>query len=154
MISELTSYVEKCSSDSFERLVVKLIDKIYGESIGDTGKVLGKTGDGGVDGVINEDELGLRQLYLQAKHWIGSVGSPQLRDFIGALDIKKAQWGIYITSGTFSDSAIETANGSSKSIKLIDGERLVKLMIKRDLGVSVSETYKIKRIDSDFFDEL
>ncbi len=153
LAEELIESIKQCSPEFFERLVVKLLLTMgYGGSQIEAGKAVGKSGDGGIDGVINEDRLGLDAIYLQAKRWEGSVGEGPIRDFKGALDAKGASKGVFITTSTFTPAAQAAAkNSRSYRIVLIDGQRLAQLMIEHDLGVSVSATYQLKRIDSDFF---
>jgi restriction system protein len=153
LAEELIESNKQCSPEFFERLVVKLLLTMgYGGSQIEAGKAVGKSGDGGIDGVINEDRLGLDAIYLQAKRWEGSVGEGPIRDFKGALDAKGASKGVFITTSTFTPAAQAAAkNSRSYRIVLIDGQRLAQLMIEHDLGVSVSATYQLKRIDSDFF---
>lgn len=155
LADELIETVKQCSPDFFERLVVKLLLTMgYGGSQIEAGKAVGKSGDGGIDGVINEDRLGLDAIYIQAKRWEGSVGEGPVRDFKGALDAKGASKGVLITTSTFTPEAQAAAkNSRSYRIVLIDGPRLAQLMIEHDLGVSVAATYQLKRMDSDFFDE-
>ncbi len=150
---EVLERIKSCPPVFFERLVVQLLIRMgYGGSREEAGRAVGRSGDGGIDGVINEDRLGLDAIYLQAKRWEGSVGEGQVRDFKGALDAKGAQKGVFITTSSFTSSAIAAAqNSRSYKIVLIDGARLADLMIEHDLGVSVAATYQLKRIDSDFF---
>lgn len=153
LADEVLDRVKGCSPAFFEQLVVQLLIRMgYGGSREEAGRAVGRSGDGGIDGIINEDRLGLDAIYLQAKRWEGSVGEGPVRDFKGALDAKGAQKGVFITTSTFTPSAIEAArNSRSYKIVLIDGSRLADLMIEHDLGVSVAATYQLKRIDSDFF---
>jgi len=153
LADEVLERVKSCSPAYFERLVVQLLIKMgYGGSRQEAGEAVGRTGDGGLDGIINEDRLGLDAIYLQAKRWEGSVGEGPIRDFKGALDAKGAQKGVFITTSAFTSSAAQAARTSrSYKIVLIDGQRLADLMIEHDLGVSVAATYHLKRIDSDFF---
>lgn len=139
----------------FEQVVVNLVTAMgYGGSVADAGQALGQSGDGGVDGVINEDTLGLDRIYVQAKRYKDGnvVGPGAIRDFFGALDQFKAGKGLFVTTSTFSSSAVKTTEGLSKRIVLVDGARLAKLMIQYDVGCRVEETMAIKRIDEDFFD--
>lgn len=153
LAAELIEAIKQCEPDFFERLVVQLLLKMgYGGSRQEAGQAVGRSGDGGIDGIINEDRLGLDAIYLQAKRWEGSVGEGQIRDFKGALDAKGAQKGVFITTSTFTPAALQAArNSRSYKIVLIDGQRLAELMIEHDLGVSIAATYHLKRIDSDFF---
>lgn len=153
LAAELISTVKTCEPEFFERLVVKLLLKMgYGGSRQEAGQAVGRSGDGGIDGVINDDRLGLDAIYIQAKRWEGSVGEGPIRDFKGALDAKGAQKGVFITTSTFTPAAVQAArNSRSYRIVLIDGARLAQLMIEHDLGVSVAATYQLKRLDNDFF---
>lgn len=152
---ELLLRVKDCPPEFFERLVVKLLTTIgYGGSLADAGKALGKSGDGGVDGVIKEDKLGLDQIYIQAKRWDDTtVGRPEIQKFVGALHGKRARKGIFITTSTFSKDAQEYANSVETKVILIDGSRLVELMFDYGVGVSTVNNYVVKRIDSDFFED-
>lgn len=139
----------------FEKLVVKLITAMgYGGSIDDAGRALGRSGDGGVDGVIDEDALGLDRIYVQAKRYKegNPVGPGAIRDFFGALDQFKAGKGLFVTTSSFSSSAVSTAGGLSRRIVLIDGQQLARLLIKYEVGCRVEEQLSIKRIDEEFFD--
>lgn len=153
--AELIETIKQCDFVFFEKLVVALLLKMgYGGSRQEAGRAVGRSGDNGIDGIINEDRLGLDAIYLQAKRWDGSVGEGEIRDFKGALDAKGAHKGVFITTGRFTKSAVDAANKSrSYRIVLIDGARLADLMIEHDLGVAVTATYQLKRIDSDFFSE-
>jgi len=153
LAAELISTIKTCDPEFFERLVVKLLLNMgYGGSRQEAGRAVGRSGDGGIDGVINEDRLGLDAIYVQAKRWEGTVGEGPIRDFKGALDAKGAHKGVFITTSSFTPAAIEAARTSrSYRIVLIDGARLAELMIEHDLGVSVAATYQLKRLDSDFF---
>lgn len=155
LAAELVETIKKCDPEFFEKLVVKLLLKMgYGGSRQEAGRAVGRSGDGGIDGIINEDRLGLDAIYIQAKRWEGTVGEGQIRDFKGALDAKGAQKGVFITTSSYTPAALTAAKTSrSYKIVLIDGARLADLMIEHDLGVSVEDTYELKRIDSDFFDE-
>lgn len=139
----------------FEKVVVKLLTAMgYGGSVSDAGRALGRSGDGGVDGVIDEDALGLDRIYVQAKRYKDGnpVGPGAIRDFFGALDQFKANKGLFVTTSTFTSSATATAAGLSKRIVLIDGSMLAKLMIRYDVGCRVEEQLAIKNLDEEFFD--
>jgi restriction system protein len=155
LAAELIETIKQCEPVFFEKLVVKLLLKMgYGGSRQEAGRAVGQSGDGGIDGIINEDRLGLDAIYLQAKRWEGTVGEGPIRDFKGALDAKGAQKGVFITTSSFTPAAIAAArNSRSYKIVLIDGARLAELMIEHDLGVSVAASYQLKRLDSDFFAE-
>ncbi|MFM9879990.1 MAG: restriction endonuclease [Burkholderiaceae bacterium] len=152
LMSDVLSNVKKCSPTFFEQLVVQLLITMgYGGSRKEAGKAVGQSGDGGIDGIINEDRLGLDAIYLQAKRWEGVVGRPEIMKFVGALAGQRASKGVFITTSGFTQEAKEYAVTSNYKIVLIDGQRLADLMIEHDLGVSVAATYQLKRIDSDFF---
>lgn len=154
LADEVLERVKACSSIYFERLVVQLLIKMgYGGSREEAGRAVGRSGDGGIDGIINEDRLGLDAIYLQAKRWEGVVGRPEIMKFVGALAGQRANKGVFITTSWFTQEAKDYAGSSQYKVVLIDGERLADLMIEHDLGVSVAATYYLKRIDSDFFSE-
>ena len=139
----------------FEQLVVDLMLAIgYGGSRKEAGIATQYTVDGGVDGVINEDPLGLEKIYLQAKRYKEqTVGRPDVQAFAGALDMKRAKKGVFITASKFSKEALEYVAMIEKKIVLIDGDRLAELMIQYGLGISVKDTYQIKAIDTDYFND-
>ena len=150
---DLLQQIKANSSSFFEKLVIDLLVKMgYGGSREDA-QTVGRSGDGGIDGIINEDRLGLDVIYVQAKRWAGNVGEPPVRDFVGALDGKGVQKGIFITTSNFNPAAKDFAERSSKRIILINGNQLAQLMIEHNIGVSTVETYEIKRVDSDYFIE-
>lgn len=139
----------------FERLMVNLLLSMgYGGSAADAGRALGRSGDDGVDGVIDQDALGLDRVYIQAKRYAegNNIGAGAIRDFFGSLDRHKATKGLFVTTSTFSSSAKETAEFLSKRIVLIDGEHLAKLMIRYNVGCRVEEILHIKKVDEDFFE--
>jgi restriction system protein len=151
---ELLESIMQCSPAFFELLIIKLMIKMgYGGSREEAGKAVGRSGDGGIDGIINEDRLGLDAIYLQAKRWEGVVGRPEIMKFVGALAGQRATKGVFITTSWFTQDAKDYALSSQYKVVLIGGERLADLMIEHDLGVSVAATYQLKRIDSDFFSE-
>ena len=151
---ELLESIMQCSPAFFELLIIKLMIKMgYGGSREEAGKAVGRSGDGGIDGIINEDRLGLDAIYLQAKRWEGVVGRPEIMKFVGALAGQRATKGVFITTSWFTQDAKDYALSSQYKVVLIDGERLADLMIEHDLGVSVAATCQLKRIDSDFFSE-
>lgn len=123
----------------------------YGGSIKDAGQAVGRSGDGGIDGIIKEDKLGLDVIYIQAKRWEGTVGRPEIQRFVGALHGLRARKGVFITTSTFSAEAIDYVSKIENKIVLIDGTQLAQLMIDYDVGVSKVEVYEIKKIDEDFF---
>lgn len=153
LADDLLDRVKQVSPAYFERIVVDLMLAMgYGGSRPDAGKPVGQSGDGGIDGIIDEDRLGLDKIYLQAKRWNGVVGRPIVQAFSGALDGQAATKGVLITTSTFSNEAREYVHKISKKIVLVDGVELASLMIQHGVGVSVERTYAIKRIDSDYFD--
>ena len=151
---ELLAKILASPPNFFERLVVQLLIAMgYGGSAIEAGKALGKSGDGGVDGVIDQDALGLDRIYVQAKRYTDNkVSSGEIRDFFGSLDRFKANKGMFVTTSTFSQAAKETADMLSKRIVLIDGQLLTRLMIRFDIGCRVEEVVHIKKLDEDFFD--
>jgi len=155
LASQLTERIKNCSPSFFERLVVHLLVKMgYGGTLKDAGMAVGKTGDGGIDGVIKEDKLGLENIYIQAKRWQDTpVGGGEIDRFVGALQKKKANKGIFITASRFTKDAIESLRDYQAKIILINGEQLAELMIDNNVGVSLAENYEVKKIDSDFFEE-
>ncbi len=153
LAEELLTHVTSGTPAFFERLVVELLVKMgYGGSRADAARAVGQSGDEGIDGIIDEDRLGLDTVYVQAKKWTnGTVGRPEIQRFVGALQGKRARKGIFITTATFSKEAREYVGNIDPKIVLIDGQRLVELMIDYDLGVSHQATYQIKTLDSDYF---
>jgi len=151
---EVLDIVKTCSPAFFERLVIDLLIAMgYGGSRKEAGQAMGKSGDGGIDGIIKEDKLGLDIIYLQAKRWENSVPVKEIRDFTGALASKKAKKGIFITTSDFPKSVYEFVGQVEYKIILIDGERLTDLMIENNVGLSTVNTYMVKTIDSDYFEE-
>jgi len=154
LASELLDFVKKSSPRFFEKLVVELLIKMgYGGSLKDAGKVIGQSGDGGIDGIIKEDKLGLDIIYIQAKRWENVVGAKEVRNFVGSLDGQKANKGVFITTSSFTKDALDYVKTIPHKVILIDGETLAQLMIENDVGVSKITSYDIKRIDSDYFEE-
>lgn len=156
LASELLQRVATGTPAFFESLVVRLLIAMgYGGSVNDLDKALvGKSGDGGVDGVIDQDPLGLDRIYVQAKRYAAdnNVGASAIRDFFGSLDRFKATKGLFVTTSSFSSSARETADMLSKRIVLIDGAQLARLMIRHEVGCRVEERLTIKTLDEEFFD--
>jgi restriction system protein len=138
----------------FERLVIKLLTAMgYGGATANAGQALGKSGDGGVDGVIDQDPLGLDRVYVQAKRYNGnSVGPGAIRDFFGALDQFRAAKGLFLTTSEFSEAATRTARDMSKRIVLIDGDELTRLMIQYGVGCRIEEMLYVKKLDEEFFE--
>lgn len=150
---ELLDQIKSSAPEFFERLVVDLLLLMgYGGSREDAGKTVGKSGDGGIDGIINEDPLGLDTVCIQAKRWEGTVGRPVVQAFAGSLEGYRAKKGVLITTSSFSADAITFAQQIEKRIVLIDGRRLAKLMVQHNLGVSRVAAYELKKIDSDYFE--
>jgi restriction system protein len=148
----LLKKIKECPPGFFEKLVIDLLLAMgYGGSRQEAGKVVGKSGDGGIDGIINEDKLGLDSIYIQAKRWEGTVGRPEIQRFVGALHGKRAKKGIFITTSFFTKEAHEYVSLIENKIVLIDGENLTKLMIDHNVGVTKQMVYEIKRIDTDYF---
>jgi restriction system protein len=138
----------------FEQVVLDLLVAMgYGGSRKEAAEVTQKTGDEGIDGVINEDRLGLDVIYIQAKRWKSNVGRPEIQSFVGALAGKKANKGIFITTSEFHDNATNYGEGVSHKVILIGGRRLAELMIEHGVGVSEEHAYSVKKIDSDYFEE-
>jgi restriction system protein len=153
LISELRAKLAAVDPFRFERIVLDLLLAMgYGGSRDEAAAVTQKTGDEGIDGVINEDRLGLDVIYVQAKRWKSGVGRPEIQNFVGALAGKKAAKGIFITTGELHDNARDYAAGLHQKIILVDGRRLAELMIEHGIGVAEEHTYSIKKIDSDYFD--
>ena len=152
---ELLGRIINAPPDFFERLIITLLISMgYGGSTTDAGRALGQSGDDGVDGVIDQDALGLDQVYVQAKRYAtgNNVGSGAIRDFFGSLDRHKANKGLFVTTSAFSKAAQETASLLSKRIVLIDGQYLAKLMIRYNVGCRIEETLYLKKVDEDFFE--
>jgi restriction system protein len=155
LASELLAKLKKTSPSFFEYVVVELLVKMgYGGSRSDAGRAIGKSGDGGIDGIIKEDKLGLDVVYIQAKRWDSTpVGRPDVMQFAGALQAQRANKGIFITTSRFTDEAKSYVSQIGSKIVLIDGELLTSLMIDNDVGVSTISLYPVKKINSDYFDE-
>lgn len=153
LAQELLVRILSCSPTFFEQLVVELLVKMgYGGSRRDAGERIGQTGDGGIDGIIKEDRLGLDTIFIQAKRWQGSVGRPEIQKFVGALQGQRAKKGVFITTSTYTADATDYATRIDTKVVLIDGNQLAGLMMDFDVGVSVSATYVVKRVDSDYFE--
>lgn len=155
LADEMLTKLKKSTPSFFEHIVVELLVKMgYGGSRVDAGRAIGKTGDGGIDGIINEDKLGLDVVYIQAKRWDNNpVGRPDVMQFAGALQAQRAAKGIFITTSRFTDDARSYVSQIGSKIVLIDGDRLSDLMIDHDVGVSTVSQYPVKKIDTDYFDE-
>ncbi len=137
LAGDLLEAIGECSPGFFEKLVVDLIVRMgYGGTREDAGKAIGGTADGGIDGIIKEDRLGLDIIYLQAKRWEGAVGRPEIQKFAGALQGQRARKGIFITTSSFTKEALDFATRIETKIILIDGQQVAQLMIDYDVGVS------------------
>lgn len=151
--AELLEMIMQSSPGFFENLVLDLLHAMdYGTSRDDLQRV-GGSGDGGIDGIISLDRLGLEKVYIQAKRWRGTVGRPEIQGFYGALAGRRAHKGVFITTSSYSREAREYAESVSDSIVLVDGERLAMLMIVHGIGVQSSRTIHIPILDSDYFDD-
>ncbi|ACK65136.1 restriction endonuclease [Rippkaea orientalis PCC 8801] len=151
---EILEQIMRCSPEFFERLVIDLLIKMgYGGSKKEAGKAVGKAKDGGIDGIIKEDRLGLDIIYIQAKRWEGTVGRPEIQKFVGALLGQQAKKGIFITTSQFSKEAKEYVAIIDSKIILISGDLLSELLSDYNVGVSVIKSYEIKKIDTDYFTE-
>jgi restriction system protein len=154
LATELQDLMAKMDPFQFEQLVVDLLFAMgYGGSRAEAAKVTKKSNDEGIDGVINEDRLGLDTIYVQAKRWQNTVGRKEIQSFVGALAGKAANKGVFITTSSFAESATEYANTVAQKVILIDGDRLADLMIEHNIGVSTTRTLALKRVDSDYFAE-
>lgn len=156
LAQDLLAQVKTCSPGFFERLVVDLLVAMgYGGSIEDAAEVVGKSGDGGIDGIIKEDRLGLDAIYVQAKKWEDKspVSRPDVQGFVGALSGHHASKGVFITTGRFSVPARDFVKNLNYKVVLIDGEQLARYMIDFNIGVSLRQSYQVKKIDSDYFSE-
>ena len=155
LAKDLLTKILEMSPSFFEKLVVELLVKMgYGGSFEDAASVTQYSHDEGIDGVIKEDKLGLDTIYIQAKRWDkGTVGRKEIQAFVGAINMKHASKGVFITTSTFTDEAKKCAKEVQSKIVLIDGEQLCKYMIEYNLGVSPRQVYEIKQIDSDYFEE-
>lgn len=154
LAADLIQRLKTCSPSFFERLVVEVIVKMgYGGTRKDAGKAIGTSGDGGIDGIIKEDKLGLDAIYIQAKRWENTVGRPEIQKFVGALTGQRAKKGLFITTATFSSDAEDYVSRIDAKVVLIDGETLAQLMIDHNVGVSTINSYEVKKVDSDYFSE-
>ncbi|MDE0314198.1 MAG: restriction endonuclease [Candidatus Poribacteria bacterium] len=156
LASELLEEIKKKAPAFFEKLVIDLLVEMgYGGSREDA-EAVGRSGDGGIDGIIKEDRLGLDVIYVQAKRQEANVGEPPVRDFVGALQGKRARKGIFITTSNFAKGAmnyVSKIDSRDSKVVLIDGQQLAQLMIEYNVGVSTKDIYEIKRVDSDYFAE-
>jgi restriction system protein len=152
LAQELLDIVRQSTPAFFERLVVELLVRMgYGGSHREAARAVGQVGDEGIDGIIDQDRLGLDTIYIQAKKWDQCVGRPEIQKFVGALAGKRAKKGVFITTSSFSQEAVRYASTIEAKIVLIDGKRLAELMIDYGVGVTTVTTYQLKRVDSDYF---
>jgi len=152
---EVLDRVKQLPPEGFEQLVLRLLVGMgYGGSMADVQGVA-RGADGGVDGVVNQDQLGLDRIYIQAKRWEGSVGRPVIQGFVGALAGVGASKGVIMTTSTFAQPAQEYVRTlTDRRIVLVDGQRMSELMLKHGIGVSTKQTFVIQRMDEDFFLEM
>ncbi|HET6913521.1 MAG TPA: restriction endonuclease [Rhodanobacteraceae bacterium] len=156
LINEVHEALLHATPAFFERAVVDLLQAMgYGGAVEDAGTLLGGPGDGGVDGAIKEDKLGLDTVYVQAKKWAPdrTVGDAEIRNFIGALQLHRARKGVFFTTSDFSRTARTSAARSESRVVLINGTELATLMVEHDVGVSVTSTLQLKKLDSDYFED-
>lgn len=155
LADEILEKIKQCSPAFFETLVIDVLVKMgYGGTRQDAGKAIGRSGDEGIDGIINEDRLGLDVIYIQAKKWDKGtpIGRPEIQKFAGALQGQRAKKGIFITTSTFTKEAYDFASKIDSKIVLIDGDGLSQLMIDFNVGVNLLASYELKRVDSDYFE--
>jgi restriction system protein len=149
--TDLLERLLQVSPTYFETIVLDLLHKMgYGANRGDLKRV-GGSGDGGIDGIINLDKLGLEKVYVQAKRWQGTVGRPEIQAFYGALAGRRADKGVFLTTSSFSRDAVEFA-ANVERVVLVDGRRLAELMIEHEVGVSLKPLFR-PELDGDYFDE-
>ena len=152
LAADLVQTIKECSPSFFEQLVVDLLVTMgYGGTRKDAGQTVGRSGDGGIDGIIKEDRLGLDVIYIQAKRWENPVGRPEIQKFAGALQGMRAKKGIFITTSSFTKEAWDYVSRIDSKIILINGHKLAGFMIEHNVGVSPAMTYVVKRIDTDYF---
>ncbi|MFA5942971.1 MAG: restriction endonuclease [Candidatus Thermoplasmatota archaeon] len=149
---DLLKHLLEADPAFFEQVVVDILEAMGYAGTRGSAQTLGRTGDGGVDGVVHQDALQLDSVFVQAKRYTGSVGAPEVNNFIGALDRKRAVKGVLMTTGTFSRQAVEAARESSRKVVLVDGTKLAELMVRHGVGVSTTATYKVQRVDTDYFE--
>jgi restriction system protein len=156
LAADLLERLQEVTPGMFERMMIDMLLAMkYGGGRAEMGRALGRSGDGGIDGLINEDELGLDAVYVQAKRYTASnsVGEPEIRGFVGALEGHRATKGVFVTTSSFTKSARDYAERVQKRIILIDGARLANLMVQHGVGVRVRAVYEVKGIDEEFFEE-
>jgi restriction system protein len=151
---DLLSKLKACSPPFFESVVVRLLMAMGYGGVAGHGKVIGKSGDGGIDGVIKQDKLGLDVVCIQAKRWDGPVGRPTIQGFVGSMDYIRAKKGVILTTSTFTKDALDFVERiEGKKVVLINGDQLADFMIDHGLGVTTTKVYEIREVSNDFFDE-
>jgi restriction system protein len=154
LADEILDKIGNCSPAFFERLVVKLLVAMgYGGSLADAGQAIGKSGDGGIDGIIKEDKLGLDIVCIQAKRWTNVVGRPEVQAFAGSMEGHRARKGVFITTSTYSKEALDYVTRTERKIVLLDGAQLAKLMIEHGVGVTTARTLVLRKLDLDYFED-
>ena len=154
LATELLTTIANMNPFKFERLVLDVLSAMgYGWDTEESVTVTQKSADGGIDGFINQDRLGLDSVYVQAKRWQASVGRVEIQKFVGALEERRATKGIFITSSDFNSNAVTYVRNISKQVVLVDGRRLADLMIEFNVGVSPSKSIVIKKLDTDYFED-
>lgn len=154
LADDLLRSVLSASPSFFEQVVVDLMLAMgYGGSRKEAGQATQATNDDGIDGIIKEDRLGLDIIYLQAKRWQNTVHRPEIDKFIGTLTRNRARKGVFITTSSFSDGALEAVHSLDMKVVLIDGNQLAELMIEHNLGATPKDIYEVKQLDSDYFSE-
>jgi len=154
LAGEISDALSVVDPSRFEQIVVDLLVAMgYGGSRADAAKVIGKPGDGGIDGTIKEDRLGLDVIYVQAKRWQYPVGRVEIQSFAGSLEGERASKGIFITTSSYTKNAVEYVKKIGKRIILIDGEQLAELMITHGVGVTQARVYTISKLDSDYYED-
>ncbi len=155
LASEILNQLRACSPAFFEKVVVEVLVQMgYGGSRKDAGEAIGRSGDEGIDGIIKEDRLGLDIIYIQAKRWQDTISRPEVQKFAGALQGKRARKGVFITTSQFSDLAADFAASIDNKLILIDGQQLAEFMIDYGVGVSTDAVYELRRLDSDYFNDI
>ncbi|RMF58704.1 MAG: restriction endonuclease [Calditrichaeota bacterium] len=154
LTDDLLEKIRSATPTFFERLVIRLLVAMgYGGGLTQAAKVVGGSGDEGIDGVINEDKLGLDVIYIQAKQWANPVGRPEIQKFVGALHGKRAKKGVFITSSEFTREARDYVAHLEPRVVLIDGKTMARFMIEHNVGVTTKAVYELKSIDQDFFED-
>lgn len=154
---ELLEILKNKSAKYFEHFVLEILNHIgYGGVEERNFEIVGQSGDNGIDGIIYQDKLGIERIYVQAKRWKDTkIQSKEVRDFIGSLNLKGTNKGIFITTSDFTEDAFTTATMNPHNrIILINGKRLTQLAIENNVGIQVRKVYELKDIDNDFFEEI